>query len=108
MMVVAISALPQMISWAPSTQGRVSIMSHKERPMGRCNLHVKSPFASVGKARHFKIAVIPAKTPKLIATATPNFSFLLICKAQSRGHGRSARRKSIAAEYDPEKIEKAM
>ena len=44
------------------------------------------------------------KIPQLMATATPIFSFLFICSPQISFHGRSARLKSIAAEYAAEKM----
>lgn len=44
------------------------------------------------------------KTPQLIATATPIFSFLFICSPQINFHGNNASAKSIAAEYPAEKI----
>lgn len=39
------------------------------------------------------------KTPILIATATPHFSFLFICKLVRKNHGSIARQKSIKEEY---------
>lgn len=39
------------------------------------------------------------KTPKLIATATPSFSFNLICSDQTSFQGRKAKIMSIPAEY---------
>jgi hypothetical protein len=37
--------------------------------------------------------------PRLIARATPNFSFFLMLRSQSIAHGRRARAKSLAPEY---------
>lgn len=65
---------------------------------------------------HFTIAVAPAltilghrsvkgeagqtyKIPRLIAMATPAFSFLFILRRHIIAHGTSARTKSVAAEY---------
>lgn len=45
------------------------------------------------------IAVIPAKTPMLMATMAPIFSFFCILRGQMSFHGKSARRMSIKAEY---------
>ena len=46
----------------------------------------------------FMMAVIPANTPKLMAMATPNFSFFFICRPQINGQGMRARMMSMAAE----------
>lgn len=43
--------------------------------------------------------VIPAKTPMLMAKMAPIFSFFRMLRGQMSFHGRSARTKSIAAEY---------
>uniref|UniRef100_A0A1Y1M7U1 Uncharacterized protein n=1 Tax=Photinus pyralis TaxID=7054 RepID=A0A1Y1M7U1_PHOPY len=47
------------------------------------------------------MAMEPAKMPRLIATATPNFSRLFIWSFQRITHGSKARIKSVAAEYEP-------
>ena len=39
------------------------------------------------------------KMPRLIATATPTFSFFFICRSHSVAQGSRARTKSVAAEY---------
>jgi len=44
------------------------------------------------------------RTPILIATATPIFSFFLICKLQINFHGNNASAISMAPEYTAEKI----
>lgn len=46
----------------------------------------------------FNTDVIPAKTPMLIAIATPNFSFLFMVRVQTILHGSIAKRISIAPE----------
>jgi hypothetical protein len=92
----------------------------------RLNLHVKSPLANRGILADLTNAVHPAlqsttsvtkvlapsytfsqgiqsgfathKTPMLIATATPIFSFLFICKFQTIDQGSKASRMSITPE----------
>lgn len=52
------------------------------------------------------IATTPAKIPKLIAQATPSFSFLLIFRFHTMVQGRRAKTKSMAPEYAPAEMAK--
>lgn len=73
--------------------GQESIIGRKDRDSQRSS-ETKSGILLV-----LTNAVIAAKTPMLMAKATPNFSFGFIWSFQMSGQGRNASVRSMAPEY---------
>lgn len=118
MMVTQDSALPQMKRSMPSSRWGVSgrkVGAAGERLTGVHGEHL-GDLGRLDDSRdggaEITVSYHPTpqkkfhthKTPQLIATATPIFSFLFICSPQINFHGSNASAKSIAAEYPAEKI----